>query len=279
MTCQSTRINNSRRRLRRKLLPGHFHVRRLKMYQSHPHLAEPDDEARLWRYMDFTKFLALLESRSLHMAALTSFDDPFEGHPPRSVIDAFTSLPPNLTAEQFAERRKVVANNVQMFANTRRYVSASCWHANPSESVAMWAQYLRTGEGLAIQTTFGRLKQAIAESAIPAMGALVRYVDFDTYEPQDVNILVWAALKRTSFEHEREFRLLSLHNPSPAGFALSVNLDVLIEAVYVAPTTPNWVLDLVRSVLARYTLPVDPRRSTLQEAPNYYVLPEWAKGT
>jgi hypothetical protein len=248
------------------------------MYQSHPHLAEPADETPLWRYMDFTKFLALLENQSLHMAALTSFDDPFEGHPPRSVIDAFTALRPNLSPEEIAERRKVVENNIRVFQNTRKYVSASCWHANPSESAGMWAQYLRTGEGLAVQTSFARLKQACSASPIQVMGAMVQYVDFDTYKPHDVNVLTWAALKRTSFEHEREFRLLSLHDPSPKGFSLQVDLSALIEAVYVAPTTPSWILELARKVLPRYSVAVEVKRSSLQDAPNYYQLPEWARG-
>lgn len=248
------------------------------MYQSHPHLIEPPDETLLWRYMDFTKFLALLENQSLHMAALTSFDDPFEGHPPRSVISMFTELPPNLSAEEVSKRREVVENNIQVFEHSRGYVSASCWHANPSESAGMWSQYLRTGEGIAVQTSFARLKQACSASQINVMGSMVQYVDFDTFVPREVNILIWAALKRASFEHEREFRLLSLHGSSTAGFPLQVDLCSLIEAVYVAPTTPTWILDLVHKVLSRYSVKVDVKRSSLQDSPNYYQLPAWVRG-
>jgi hypothetical protein len=248
------------------------------MYRSHPHLVEPEDDTRLWRYMDFTKFLALLETSSLHMAALTSFHDPFEGHPPKSVINAFTTLPPDLPPEEIRRRTAVVADNLQTFQNTRRYVSASCWHMNPTESAGMWAQYLRSGEGIAIQTTFSKLKASVTANSIEVTGALVQYVDFESFAPTDVNILIWAALKRTSFEHEREFRLLSLHPPSPAGFALQVDLLQLVENVYLAPTTPNWVFRLVQAVLARYQIPLQPRLSELQNAPSYYVLPNWAKG-
>lgn len=181
------------------------------MYYSHPQLKEPADETPLWRYMDFTKFLSLLESHSIHLSPLINFDDPFEGHPTRPVIDALTDFPKNASQKEIEERRNIADNNITAFQNGRRFVSASCWHANPTESAAMWAQYLRTGEGFAIQTSFEKLKQSCSADPKKVTGAIVQYVDFDSYVPADENILIWAALKRTSFEHEREFRLLYLH--------------------------------------------------------------------
>jgi hypothetical protein len=38
-----------------------------------------EPETRLWRYMDFAKFVAMLEHRSIYFARADMLDDPFEG--------------------------------------------------------------------------------------------------------------------------------------------------------------------------------------------------------
>ena len=35
------------------------------MYQEHPSFNPPSDNATLWRYMDFTKFVSLLDKSAL----------------------------------------------------------------------------------------------------------------------------------------------------------------------------------------------------------------------
>ena len=39
----------------------------------------PPIETKLWRYMDFAKFVSLLESRALFFVRADKLDDPFEG--------------------------------------------------------------------------------------------------------------------------------------------------------------------------------------------------------
>lgn len=224
--------------------------------------------------MDFSKFLALLETHSLHMAALQSFDDPFEGHPPKSVIDAFASEPSGLSPDEVQKRKDIVKNNLRVFRNARNSIYASCWHMNPKESAGMWSQYIRSGEGIAIQTTFGRLKSSIAYEPYSISGAVVQYVDFDTFEPNDFNVLVWGALKRQEFEHEREFRLLALAGNNPRGFSIQIDPHILIENIYVAPTTPDWILSLIGAILHRYEHPLEPVRSELANGPKYLETPD-----
>jgi len=49
------------------------------MYESHPSFELPEDlAAPIWRYMDFTKFVAMLESDSLYFARSDRLGDPFE---------------------------------------------------------------------------------------------------------------------------------------------------------------------------------------------------------
>jgi hypothetical protein len=246
------------------------------MYERHPLVNEPLDTVRLWRYMDLAKFLHLLDKKALHLAALRTFKDPFEGQPPRSVIASMSVQPLDLTTEIRARRLAVIENNLKMFTTSRDCVFASCWHMNEGESAGMWAQYIRAGEGIAIQTTFKRLKAAIPAESHTVSGAVVQYVDYDT-TPADFNVLAWGALKRSSYAHENEFRLIALDAAGPAGLTLPVELESLIENVYVAPTTPDWLRGLVTSLLAKYEVDVPVLRSDLMDSPRYLIVPEWVR--
>ena len=53
------------------------------MYEEHPEFHSPPSEAVLWRYMDFTKFVSLLDRQALFFARSDKLGDPFEGSFPR----------------------------------------------------------------------------------------------------------------------------------------------------------------------------------------------------
>lgn len=245
------------------------------MYESHCHLQEPDPDAYLWRYMDLAKFLNLLETQSLYLAALRTFSDPFEGHPPRSAIDPMTNRPDNLTPELVSERRRIISNNIGLFLASRDLIFASCWHMNEHESAGMWSQYVKSGEGLAVRTTFQRLTTALTPAGPSVAGGIVEYINFETHPTAQFNLYTWAVLKRESFSHEREFRLVSMQNPGPDGIHVAVRVQDLVEKVFVAPTTPDWMYELVKSLISRYDLDVEVVRSELNQPPNYFVLPQW----
>lgn len=48
------------------------------VYQSDPNLSVPPDDTPLWRYLDFARFMALLESASLWFARTDTFSDQYE---------------------------------------------------------------------------------------------------------------------------------------------------------------------------------------------------------
>jgi hypothetical protein len=51
---------------------------------SHPRFVAPSNpEIRLWRYMDLSKFIALLQDRALYFARADKLGDPFEGSSPK----------------------------------------------------------------------------------------------------------------------------------------------------------------------------------------------------
>ena len=50
------------------------------MYKDHPAFEKPIDESvKIWRYMDFSKFVYMLKEKALFFASPNLFDDRFEG--------------------------------------------------------------------------------------------------------------------------------------------------------------------------------------------------------
>jgi hypothetical protein len=204
--------------------------------------------ARLWRFMDFTKFVSMLHCRGLFFSRADELPDPFEG----------------LTSRRSARRDE--RQPVDAAEDLRSRVFLSCWHQNEHESAAMWRIYLSANEGIAIKSTAARLRASLVGVKETLHFGLVRYVD--DWPPACRDELDAFFCKRKSFDYEREARvLLCSPNFETAGVYLSADLDTLIEEVVVAPMAESWFAELVASVSKRYDLELSVTRSTLFEAP------------
>ena len=104
-------------------------------------------EVPVWRYMDFTKFVSMLENGALFLPMVAKLDDPFEGSYARG----------NETLRPLVYRHLPSAFGLtagEMVLRLRGSVAASCWHSNEQESAAMWRLYAQSNEAVCIQTTF-----------------------------------------------------------------------------------------------------------------------------
>lgn len=121
-----------------------------------------DGEAVLWRYMDLTKVLAILEDQALHFASADRLGDPFEGS-----LSVPMTLPPAYINDN-GVIRPVSDQERQMFAQMapsasklteaqRRWTYVSCWNHSEIELDALWGRYVRSDAGIAIRSSFRRL--------------------------------------------------------------------------------------------------------------------------
>ncbi len=226
----------------------------------------------VWRYMDFTKFVSMLERRGLFLPVVSKLNDPFEG----SYARANEVLRP-LVYRHIKNEFELSAG--EMVQRLRPFVAASCWHSNDHESAAMWKLYARTDEAVCVQTTFRKLRDAMGTNARVGM---VRYVDYETDWIPESNPLAPFLYKRKSFEHEHEVRALI----PPANIAeilrgtgaeankpgewVPVDIAQTIERVFIAPDAPDWFLELVQQVTNRYEQGAVPVvRSALAREPFY----------
>lgn len=210
-------------------------------------------DTRVWRYLDFTKFVSLLENGGIFFPSVASLHDPFEG----SFARGNQVLRP-LVYRHMPNEFGISASEI--IQRLRHCVAASCWHMNEHESAGMWKLYAKSNEAVCIQSTFRKLRDCLGKEV--RVGT-VRYVDYETDWIPESNPLAPFLYKRKSFEHEREVRaiipmedlkeiLRGKEAGKSSGVWRKVNLNSLIEHVHVAPDAPDWFASLVENVTKKY---------------------------
>lgn len=240
----------------------------------------PSADTVLWRFMDFPKFVSLLKTKSLFFTRADKFEDPFEGAKGimknkakwndyyRDFFFQACSISPAGVQSNRSEA-EILANVEQLEEQFEKSVEMdlrttfiNCWHENAYESEAMWKLYTSTlSQGIAIKSSHRRLNLALGRRI--AIGR-VNYIDYST-SYAGINECFW--FKRKSFEHEREVRaLVSDHSREhPVGKLVPVDLDMLIEKIYVSPTAQNWFEEIVQDILLKYGLNKEIAGSSLNE--------------
>jgi hypothetical protein len=230
--------------------------------------------------MDLAKFVCVLKDRALWFSPPTALGDPFEGSYARPNIEVADAM-----VEEAIEDASAPALSQRemrlLVRNFQQHIYLNCWHLNEFESAAMWDLYARSGQGVAISTTFSRL----GESLVPAPAGSEDYeihagmVTYRDYELDGIsldNAFNLVLSKRMSFAHEHELRLGTLVIDKDddgrllayPGVNVRLDLELLLEKVYVSPGNAAWYRDVVASVLAHYGFSDVPvYRSSLDDSP------------
>jgi hypothetical protein len=228
------------------------------MYVNNPNIKLPEDpDTVVWKYLDLSKFLDLLMSRKLFMSRSDKFEDQYEG---------------TFSEPTFEEMKKLSADNpefLKYYKTHREKVVVSSWHINEYESFAMWQIFTGNSEGLAIRSTVSRLQKALApENNFDQYIGEVNYIDYKKeYIPFDDAFFPFL-FKRKSFQYEREIRIisdLSTHDISiNDGIKINVDIEQLIEKIYIHPKSENWYKRLVIELLKQLDFDFTIEKSDLE---------------
>jgi hypothetical protein len=228
------------------------------MYLDNSNIKLPEDpDTIVWKYLDLSKFLDLLLSQKLFMSRSDKFEDQYEG---------------TFSEPTFEEIKKLATDNPEFlnyYKTHREKVAISSWHINEYESFAMWQIFTQNSEGLAIQSTIGRLQKALKpETNFTQYIGEVNYIDYKKeYIPFD-DLFFPFLFKRKSFQYEREVRIISDISESKItindGLKINVDINQLIEKIYIHPKSENWYKKLVIQLVSELGFNFEIEKSDLE---------------
>jgi hypothetical protein len=238
--------------------------------------------------MDLAKFLSILQTKNLYFSRADKLGDPFEGsitkgdHALRKYIQDNRNTDPRLSGyKSLTDDQLNTMFRQEEFHNREKLSSlfVNCWHMNEHESAAMWRLYGQSTETICLQSTFHRLA-----SALPSYvnAGTVKYIDYESdYIPAN-NSFNSIMTKRMSYAHEREVRAVAWsglsgdlggdtvrENMTKDGLPIPVDLQALIERIYVSPTSALWFRQIVERLLEPESLKISIMQSSLASTPIY----------
>jgi hypothetical protein len=241
-------------------------------YLTHPNIVTPSDRTVLWRYLDLARFMDILERGVLWFPRADQFEDPLEG----TYTDAELNHVRSLASLKTPDGIEAVADTlVETTTRMRSTNFISCWRAGTDESMAMWDLYRQSTGVIAIRSTIGDLKNAVRDFERPVYIGEVKYVDWNE-APWDNNMLAMSVRKVLAYKHESEVRALiwgldaSLHTPPmlrteqqtpdnpegmPLGLEVPFNFQEHVTDVWIGPREEQWIVNLVKQIMKKYTLP------------------------
>ena len=119
---------------------------------DHPVFVAPDDpDATIWRYMDFTRLVSLLDTSQLFFARADTLNDPFEG----STTQFNVRMRPQVYGEDYAHFPDVAP----LREAERLSTFISCWNLSEQESAALWGLYVPPNGGVALRSSYQKLTE------------------------------------------------------------------------------------------------------------------------
>jgi Protein of unknown function (DUF2971) len=237
-----------------------------------------DEHAVIHRYMSFAKFVSMLDKQALWFSRADLLGDRHEG----SFTHANLATRAQFWGPLLTPQTRHLFEHAWQKAPHYHFINS--WFMNEHESDAMWNHYVENGEGVAIRSTYKRLRDSTVNyPGLPIHLIVVKYLDYSERGMATIpetDMMAPFAFKRKAFEHEHELRAVIQaveygHGVETGeikvrrGWTVEVPLDTLIESVVVAPNAPDWVRELVESLLRRYPLGIEVRPSELAMEPVY----------
>lgn len=232
---------------------------------EHPCFNQPDNDVFVWRYFELDKFIDLLISGQLNFARADQFEDPYEGclslqnYNPEIIKHLLSQIPPD-------NKMKIITqlDNLPLHAKYTSYIS--CWHMNNFESMAMWKLYSKTKNSIAIKCRYSKLISVLPKRVYVG---LVHYYDYENDILPMNNLFYYVMSKRKEYMYEQEIRAVysvpEIKNEKH--FKIPVNLNQLIDTVYISPSCSSYFEQVVRDIILKYGYSFQITKSELLRTP------------
>lgn len=234
------------------------------MYTEHPafHLQQKPDNLIVWRYIDLWKFEDLVNTGELYMASIDKMGDQLEFRVPEKIKQNFVE---HVRQKKGDTDAKALENALNLPERSRKEIYLSSWNNQINESFALWNIYTSSKTAVAIKSTVDRLKSAfhIEEEHTQYIGNIT-YHDGTKYAFEG-NIFGPAMYKWNYYEFENEVRIMTMYSANgfealkthPEGIRPKVDLDMLIDSIYLAPNATEAEFQHIDRLLKKHGLKKD----------------------
>jgi hypothetical protein len=206
---------------------------------------------KIWRYMSFSRFMWLLQRKLLWIGRADTLNDPWElAINPTYLAETLARAPITPIGVNRQKSNEEHAAGVYAYWRTSTFIS--CWCASEHESHALWRVFCGDKEGVAIQTTVGKIEEHFGNVQF-------KQVKYEEPKPLGRTLTIddVTILKRPFFDFEREARAVFRDDtPNPKldkgefGFTYPFDPAEMLESVAIHPEadrsfyeTVLWAID------------------------------------
>jgi hypothetical protein len=224
-------------------------------------LKEIPDDAIIWPYMNFASFYSMISTKTLFFRRLDKYPDQLEATLTEESVKQLHEYSSRFSDANPEVRKEWAASIDEDVKNKRAWFLSNSWTISDHEEYALWKIYLNESkEGIAIKSTAKRLKESLKKTNYEISFGKVDY-DERTLDLTEMNMFVMTMSKRKCYAYEKEYRALIPHQYHPStnqgdppvpkfaiGTGVEVNLNSLIDKIYVSPFVGEWFTKIVESV-------------------------------
>lgn len=217
------------------------------------------DDQLLWRYMDLSKFISMLENKAIWLARVDTVKDKHEGRFPDEMKRTLEEFYKNPSLNE----KSSIENIDDFYDRLIKNTFISCWHKNFDENMVMWEIYGKVNNSIAIQTTVIELKRCMTESKLNGHSFILQNVQYQ-HSNQIFGELLYEDcffIKRPHFSFEQEVRIsLDTYAPkfeslkTPLGYDLPIMINDVISKILIHPDSQDWFLDVLTALIKKYNI-------------------------
>lgn len=221
------------------------------MYVSHPVFIESNcSNLPIWRYLDFWKFLNLLELKSLYFSNSENLGDNYEGRIPSFVLA-------KIEAAEAKSENNISKHTLNYLENiARNTFLISSWSYAERESFAMWKMYSKDKSGIAIETDLSCLKQSFKNTSKSIYIGEINYIHEKKYYFDLSNLFYPFVTKLDYYSFENEIRCITVNEDYEKNKdnLVDVDLNILIKKIHISPNSKPEFLKLIELLKKEYKL-------------------------
>jgi len=247
--------------------------------KSSPPLIHPENDLIIVKYMDITKFISMLSTRSLFFCRLDRLEDQFEG------VTAAANFQHRVNWYKYHRETgffvepmsdddiiEDVKKQYESEKNMKSKFTVNCWNKKVYESAALWKIYSDFNKGIMIESSILQLKRSLLKTKPTLFLSEIEYLDYATERMEDGNIFSPVIRKQKAYSYEDEVRLINfIDDPKFAwenqsvkeGVYIKCNLDEMIQKIVLSPFSPQWYFSLIENVCKKFKCKKIIEKSTL----------------